>query len=297
VSIQNALITKALLPLLGGRRLFGDAERTRGYIADRELRPARFAPPRRLDRRAEVSLRRHDGWPVYELRPHSAAPVRHLLYLHGGAYINEIDRLHWSLAGRLVKQTPASCTVPIYPLGSSLGAARTVATAAEIATRLIEDVGGEQLALLGDSAGGGMALAVAQALREHGHSFYRLLLVSPWLDVATDRPEQRDIASADPVLGIPGLVEAGRTYAGALALDDPRVSPLHGDLRGVPPITVFTGTADLLNPDSHRLERACTEAGVPCELVEAPDAPHAYALMPTPEGRAARRRMVEVLRG
>jgi monoterpene epsilon-lactone hydrolase len=233
---------------------------------------------------------------VYELEPHSAAPARHLVYLHGGAYINEIDRLHWSLAGRLVERTPARCLVPIYPLGADLGAAGTVATVTEIAARLIEAVGADRVVLLGDSAGGGMALAAAQALRDRGHRFHRLLLISPWLDVATDRPEQREIASADPILGIPGLVEAGRTYAAGLPLDDPRVSPLHGDLRGLPATTVFTGTADLLNPDSHRLEQACAGAGVPCELVEAPGAPHAYALMPTPEARAARRRMIELLR-
>jgi monoterpene epsilon-lactone hydrolase len=296
VSIQNTLITRGILPLLGGRRLFSDAARTRGYIADRATRPAGFAPPRRLDRRAEVSLRRQQGWPVYELVPQSRTPARHVVYFHGGAYINEIDRLHWSLAGRLVEQTPARFVVPIYPLGSVCGAERAIATATEIACRLLDEVGGEHVALLGDSAGGGIALAVAQALRDQRRRFGRLILISPWLDVATDHPEQSRIAERDPVLGIAGLIEAGRTYAAGLPLDDPRVSPLHGDVAGLPPIAVFTGTADLLNPDSHRLRDACGAAQVPCELVEAPDAPHAYPLMPTPEARAARRRIVELLR-
>jgi acetyl esterase/lipase len=74
------------------------------------------------------------------------------------------------------------------------------------------------------------------------------------------------------------------------------VLPLRGDMRQLPPITVFTGTDDLLNPDAHRLHDACADAGVPLELVEAPRMPHVYPLLPTPEGRAARRHIVEVLR-
>jgi epsilon-lactone hydrolase len=186
--------------------------------------------------------------------------------------------------------------VPIYPLGSVLGAERTVATVTEIASELLERVGGERVVMMGDSAGGGMALAVAQALRDQGRTFRRLVLISPWLNAATDRPEQKEIARRDAILGIPGLLEAGRAYAAGLSLEDPRVSPIHGDMHDLPPITVFTGTADLLNPDSHRLCGACSPAGVPCELVEAPDSPHAYALMPTPEARAARRRIAELLR-
>jgi monoterpene epsilon-lactone hydrolase len=98
------------------------------------------------------------------------------------------------------------------------------------------------------------------------------------------------------MLAAAGLREAARTYACGLPLDDPRVSPLHGELAGLPPITVFTGTRDLVNPDSHRLSQLCTMAGTPCELIEMPGLPHVYPLMPTPEARAARTRMIELLR-
>jgi alpha/beta hydrolase fold len=112
------------------------------------------------------------------------------------------------------------------------------------------------------------------------------VFISPWLDVATDYPSHR-AAPRDAMLAIPGLVEAGRAYAGELPLDDPRVSPIHGDMSDLPPITAFSGTADLLNPDSHLRREACVRAGTPSDLIEAPDIPRAYPLLPTPEGRAA----------
>src|SRR4051812_45925577 len=155
MSLANLLITKIALPLRGSKRRYASAERTRRHIAALEVRPVSFAPSRRLDRRALVSLHRRHGWPVYELTPREGAPVSHVLYLHGGAYIHEIGRWHWVLAGHMVEQTPCRCVVPIYPLGRALGAAETVATTAELGAELIEEVGADRVVFMGDSAGAG----------------------------------------------------------------------------------------------------------------------------------------------
>lgn len=296
MSLQNEFITRVVLPVMGNKRVFASVERTRDHIEGRAVRPERFGPPLLLDRRVDVSVEHRSSWPVYALAPKRGEAKRHVVYFHGGAYINEIVRTHWQFLAGLVQRVPARCVVPIYPLGGALGAEGTVAVATEIASEVIDTVGGEKVVLMGDSAGGGMALAVAQALRDRGVRPARAVLISPWLEVNSDQPAQRAIEDRDAMLAIPGLVEAGRVYAGPLALDDPRVSPICGDMTGLPPLTVFTGTCDLLNPDSHRLVAACAESEVACELIEAEDMPHVYPLLPTPEGRAARRRLVKVLR-
>jgi epsilon-lactone hydrolase len=268
----------------------------RRHIAKRAARPAPFAPPRWLGRRVAVSSRGVEGWPLYELAPRSADPVRHLVYFHGGAYVNEIVLWHWLMLAGIAARGPVRCLVPIYPLGAALGAKRTVATATAIVRRLIEEVGAEQVVLGGDSAGGGIALAVAQALRDEGVRPHRLILIAPWLDVVVDDPRSLALEPRDAMLGIPGLREAGRAYAKGLPLDDSRLSPIHGEMTDLPPISTFVGTEDLLNPDSHRLREACDAADVACELTEAPGMPHAYPVFPTPEGRAAVRQIVEGLR-
>lgn len=296
-SLQTRLIIHLVLPLRGGRRRFSSPERTARHISASAKRAHRHVPPRRLARRVLVRRHEQEGWPVYELSaPGAGGPARVLLYLHGGAYISQIDRPHWRLAAQLARGTPSRCLVPIYPLGSSAGAARVVASTARIAARLIEANGPEAVVIAGDSAGGGLALAAAQELRDQDLIPARILLISPWLDVATDRPEQAALEGHDAMLAASGLRDAGRAYAAGLPLDDPRVSPLNGDLRRLPPITVFTGTRDILNPDSRRLAEQCSAAGTECELVEGAGLPHVYPLMPTPEGRAARRRMIELLR-
>jgi epsilon-lactone hydrolase len=294
LSLRNELIVKVAIPLSGGKRMLSSPEKTRRHIADRAVRPARYGPPRSLVRKAKISIDHRHGWPVYGLGAGGDDPGRHVIFLHGGAYVGEIVGMQWQMLGRLAKEAPCRITVPIYPLGAAVGAARVVATATEIARQLLE-VEPENVVLMGDSAGGGLALAIAQALRDQGLKPAAIVLISPWLDVAVNHPEQQALEPQDAMLGIPGLREAGRAYAAGLPAQDPRVSPLYGDFQRLPPITVFTGTKDLLNPDSHRLRAACDGAGVRCDLVEAAGMPHDYPLFPSPEGRAARRRIAQLI--
>lgn len=296
MSLRNRLIVHVVLPIRGGKRRYASAERTDRHIARRSARPARFTPPRLLGRHVAVRRSDREGWPIFELAPMAGPPPeRRVLYFHGGAYINEATRSHWLLTARLAREARCRCLLPIYPLGARAGAARVVATAAEIASQLLEQ--GGELVLAGDSAGGGLALASSLALRARGLAADGIILISPWLDVRIDRPEQLAIENRDAMLAATGLRRAGRTYADGLPLDDPRVSPLEGDLRGLPPITVFSGTHDILNPDSRRLRDRCAESAVECRLIEAPGMPHVYPLMPTPEGRQARRQLVALLGG
>jgi acetyl esterase/lipase len=164
--------------------------------------------------------------------------------------------------------------------------------------RAVAEHGAGEVVLMGDSAGGGMALAVAQQHRDcGGPALRRVVLISPWLDVATDHPDQLEIAPRDLMLRIPVAQEAGRLYAGELPVDDPRVSPLHGDLRGLPPVDVFVGTDELVLVDATRLEANAKESGAVVHVDVGRDMQHVYPILPLlPEGAAARRRIVELCR-
>jgi monoterpene epsilon-lactone hydrolase len=116
----------------------------------------------------------------------------------------------------------------------------------------------------------------------------QIVASAPGVDASISRPEHMAIAARDPVRDIPGIIEAGRLYAGGLDVAHPYVSPLNGDFRGLAPMIVFTGTLDLLYPDSIELADKARAAGVPIELYLRQGQPHNYAGMPTPEGRQAR---------
>ncbi|TPQ32362.1 esterase [Bradyrhizobium guangdongense] len=266
------------------------AEAVQAHVQKLALQPASFEPPN-LGRGVEVTLTKMGGWPVYYTAPSSGHEGRnYVMFLHGGGYINEIVPAHWRFVGRMTRKARVVCVVPIYPLAPRVTARDTVPATAELLRMLLEDAGSAKVTIVGNSAGAGLALAACQWLRDRGHRQPdRMVLISPAADASVSRPEQMAIAARDPVQDIPGIVEAGRLYAGELEVGHPFVSPLNGAFRSLAPMLIFAGTRDLLYPDSVDLAARARAIGVPVELHLRREQPHNYALMPTPEGREARR--------
>ncbi|MFE2547034.1 alpha/beta hydrolase fold domain-containing protein [Streptomyces sp. NPDC059355] len=295
-SLRSRALSVALIAA-GRRRRFASAEAVRARVAETARRPASHLPPRSLGRVADISRTFVGAWPVYDASPRGIEPTAQVLYMHGGGYIDELVRPHWSMIRTLVTQARARVVVPAYILAPRGTADRTVPVAADLLSGLIASGGAGGTVLVGDAAGAGLALAAAQRLRDRtGDQPSRIVLISPWLDLTMSHPDQAAIEAADPFQARPGLLEAGRLYAGTLATDDPRVSPLHGSFAGLAPMTVFTGTHDVLTTDSRELLRRARAHGVEVEFHEEPGLPHGYPLLPVPEGRAARDRIVALIR-
>ncbi|WP_037880894.1 alpha/beta hydrolase fold domain-containing protein [Streptomyces sp. NRRL S-378] len=281
----------------GRRRRSAGAEAVRDRVASAARRPASHLPPRRLGRVADISRTFVGAWPVYDVSPLGVEPSVQVLYVHGGDYVGELERRHWELVRTLVTQGRARVVVPAYVLAPRGTADRTVPVATDLLSGLIAGGGDGGTVLIGDSAGAGLALAAAQRLRDRaGEQPSRIVLLSPWLDVTMSHPDQAVIEAADPVLSRAGLKEAGRLYAGTLDVEDALVSPLRGAFGGLAPLTVFSGTRDVLATDSRELVRRARAQGVEVEFHEAAGLPHGYPLLPVPEGRAARDRIIELVR-
>lgn len=279
----------ALLGLLPYKQQLASAEAVQAHVQKRTLQPASFEPTG-LGRGVEATLTRMGGWPVYYTAPSSGHEgCNFVMFLHGGGYINEIVPAHWRFVGQMTRKAGVVCVVPIYPLAPRATAKDVVPAAAELLRMLLEDAGPAKVTVVGNSAGAGLALAACQWLRDRGHRQpHRLVLISPAGDASISRPEQVEIAARDPIQDISGIIEAGRLYAGELDIGHPFVSPLNGAFRSLAPMTIFSGTRDLLYPDSVDLAERARAAGVSVELHLLRDQPHNYALMPTPEGRQAR---------
>ncbi|RVW10084.1 steryl acetyl hydrolase [Prescottella agglutinans] len=273
------------IALLGRRR--PSADDIRREIAALQAKPKPFAPPASLGRTLDiVATTSAAGWPVFTVTPRGATPSARVLYLHGGAYIREITRHHWKLVGQLAS-AGAAVTVPIYPVAPRGTAAHVVAASADLAELLAKH--DEPLVIAGDSAGGGLALAVTLALRDRGADApAHTALISPWLDATGSHPEILEIAPRDPWLHPSGLTVAADAYRGELDREHPWVSPLNGDPTGLGPITLFTGTRDILNVDAHRFRPLATAAGVRLDFHEEREMIHVYPLLPIPEGKKAR---------
>jgi acetyl esterase/lipase len=178
--------------------------------------------------------------------------------------------------------------VPFYPLGPEAGCEEAVGHALEVYRALIRHVPAEEVTVMGDSAGGGLALILSQRLAALGERQpRRLVLLSPWLDLTMANPAIAAVEPRDPYLTVAAALEAARFYAGPARLADPLASPIYGPMRGLAPITVFGGTADILAPDARRLRDLVLAAEGSIDLVEYEGMMHAFMLFPIPEAGEA----------
>lgn len=171
---------------------------------------------------------------------------------------------------------------------------------AKFLTAVYRDLLGEfdatRITVIGDSAGGGLALAVAQSLPKSDlPQPSRLVLLSPWLDVTLSNPDIAAMEHKDPWLNRAPLADFAHAWANGTELDSAELSPINGPLHNLPPIEVFVGTHDIVYPDVVRLRELAAEAGNPITVQVVEGGIHVYVLAPVPEGTLARRRIVESL--
>ena len=112
-----------------------------------------------------------------------------------------------------------------------------------------------------------------------------------------DNPDIRDYVAVDPILHLDLVRVHGRFWAGNDDTHDPRVSPLYGDMTGLPPVTIYCGDRELLYPDITRACNKLLEAGVDADLIVGRGLNHDYPLMPLPEARTAVREVVKLILG
>jgi acetyl esterase/lipase len=149
----------------------------------------------------------------------------------------------------------------------------------------------------GDSAGGQIALSAAMLLRDRDDVRpERSILISPALDLTFANPRIAVVQPTDPWLGVEGGRVLAEHWRGDLPLTDPLVSPLFGALEGLGPISVHTGTRDIMNPDARLLVDRLRAAGGDVTLHEEEGQLHVYPLLPTTEGRVGRRVLVGEVR-
>jgi len=236
------------------------------------------------------------GFAAYTLTRRGRAPSRTVLYVHGGGFVGPIDPFQVRYAARLARGLGARVVVPDYPLTPEHTWRDAHGPLVELAERLLRS--GEDLTLVGDSAGGGLALAVALTLRDRGGPQPgHLVLISPWVDLTTSTPETEEVTRTDPWLFVGKMRAYAEWWAGSPAeLGRPEVSPALGDLSGLPPTLMFFGTRDSLWPGGKLLVRRAEEAGWPLTYVEEPELIHVYPILPLlPEARRAWRTTKEFL--
>ena len=208
----------------------------------------------------------------------------------------EIQAPHWRQAAQIAVECKTTVIVPIYPL-APLG---TAAEAVDGFTRSAIEAEAEErfgpARLIGDSAGGQIALSTALELRDkHSLTLPMTVLNSPALDLALSNPDIPRVEKLDPWLHTGGITVFAEAWREELSLEDPRVSPFFGDLHGLGPLCVLSGTHDILNPDARLLVERARTAGVYVTFHEQEGGLHTYSFMPTASGKKGNSAIIRAL--
>ncbi len=261
-----------------------------------EQAKADTTPPAKAVSGCDVTTIEGFGFPVYDLTVKGSQPHRTVLYLHGGGYVSHADRLHWKYVVTLARRLDARIVFPVYPLSPE----HTWRDSHPQMLSLFEQVAIESphgVALVGDSAGGGYALAVAEQLAlRAGPQPTHVVLHSPWVDLTNAAAGTEAASKRDPWLRMSRLRICADWWSGGDDLRRAELSPLYGDLEALPPTLVFCGTLDTLLPQCRDLAERARQQGADLTYVEERDLLHVYPILPVPEAKKALDRTIDFLR-
>jgi acetyl esterase/lipase len=286
MSLQNRLINWAL----------------RRWIKPISLREQSIAESRVLTSRVPWRAKLAPGWHIRAafngewiepVAPNHPARRRHILYLHGGGFTSMSARTHRSLTSRLARWSDASLFALDYRLAPEhrFPAALDDAVASYRAL-MASGASPSRTALAGDSAGGGLALALLVALRDQEHRLpAAAALFSPWTDLAATGASLVVNDAADVMHFGSWVARQGRHYLGDTPATHPLASPVFADLTGLPPLLIQVGDSEVLLDDSRRVFENAKAVGVEATLRLWRRVAHGWQILAPvlPEGRAALR--------
>jgi len=220
------------------------------------------------------------GVPAEWTQAPGARPDRVILFLHGGGYVSGSIRSHRYMVAEAGRQAQARTLV----LGYRLAPEHPFPAALEDALAgyrflLASGIASAHIALAGESAGGGLAVATLVSLRDAGMPLPACVWCSsPWVDLEMSGPTMDSKAPVDPLIQRGYLEELASAYLHGTDPRTPLCSPLHAELHGLPPMLIQVGSAETLLSDAVRLAEAAGEADVRVELQVWPNMIHAFSL-------------------
>ncbi|MGE0624269.1 MAG: alpha/beta hydrolase [Pseudomonadales bacterium] len=222
------------------------------------------------------------GRPARWVRAPGARRDACVLYLHGGGYMMGSLNTHQELMARISRATGAS----VLGLGYRLAPEHPYPAAVDdalAAYRWLLELGlaSRRVVIAGDSAGGGLTMATLLALKDAGEPQPAGATVfSPWTDLTGSGDSVHTRAEADPMIRPDALEATAAHYLGGQSARLPGVSPLFGDLAGLPPLLIQVGDAEVLLDDATRLHQAAEDAGVESSLHVFDEAFHVFQAVP-----------------
>lgn len=294
----RSFIVERLLKRLSNKNSFTDEKKYAKFLKQKQNENNKpYVLPKYIRQKYDVKKQCFKEMECYIFNHEGKTSDKAILYLHGGGYIKQPSIYHWIFIGKIAKETDVKIYVPIYPKAPNYQYTESFDKVLPLYKWILEASNNENVILMGDSAGGGFALALAQLLLEKNLPQPRkIILLSPWLDITMKNPDAHALEKKDPMLGIYGLIQMGKAYAGDTDPNHYMLSPINGKNNGLGEITLFVGTHEVLLPDARKFRDIAISKGVKLNYFEYPKMNHIFVLYPIPEGKKATEEIVNIIK-
>lgn len=234
---------------------------------------------------------------VFILNDQKSSSQMVILYIHGGAWTNQPLNLHWLFMDKMAQALNAKVIAPIYPKVPHFSYQDTYPKMLSLYKEILASIeSSNQLTIIGDSAGGNIALGLIQLLKQDGLPQPQdIILLSACVDMSLENPLIQEYEENDPMLASEGMEVITKIWAADKALKDPIISPIYGDFQGVGKITHFIGSHESLYPDAIQFDEKLTEQGVAINTFVYPKMNHVFVVMPIPEAVDAQQKIINIL--
>jgi len=206
-----------------------------------------------------------------------------VLYIHGGAFFLEAIDKHWKFCLRLSKETGCEVYFPFYPLVPESNSEASHNMLISVYKEMIKDNKPEDITIIGDSVGGTLALTLSMFVRESGLPVPNEIILMTPVFIIEDLDEEEskrleEIKKYDNYINEFPIEKLIELWRGNLEKEDYRVNPMKGSLKGLPHITIFSGTYDVMNIPTRKLVSRMKEEGHPHHYEEKENGEHLYVV-------------------
>ncbi|MFW3591606.1 alpha/beta hydrolase fold domain-containing protein [Staphylococcus caprae] len=290
----KSFLQEKMIRMSGMKKTFENVEDAKAALEETKYVTAGKYNGTDYEFRHKVQIKDYYGSLVYIINDKGNRDQRTILYIHGGAWFQDPLDSHFEYIDLMADTLDAKVVMPIYPKVPHRDYRTTFELLNKLYPHLLNKVDDpNQMTIMGDSAGGQIALAFAQKLKKDNMPQpSHIVLISPVLDATFSNPEAQKYEKEDPMLGIEGSKYLVELWAGNTSLDDYKISPINGDLEGLGHITIAIGTKETLYPDAVKLSHMLNEKGISHEFIQGYNLFHIYPIFPIPE----RQRFLEQLK-
>ncbi|MBQ6547381.1 MAG: alpha/beta hydrolase [Candidatus Methanomethylophilaceae archaeon] len=282
MSISSAVVN-FILAHDGRKKFFSDPEKMEKHLEELRIEQSKpYVMPEEWDFETTVRVEKFGVHDCYIL---NEGKERAVMYLHGGSGIHQMLKYHYRFIKKMIKSEDVTVYLPIYPLAPTYSCKEAYPMLESVYDMMLTKHDPSKITVMGDSMGGNLALSFPMSINGRKDMCGSIVLLSPCLDMSGDHPKTEEYYKREPRLTLYELKRCGELWSGEKDVHDPIVSPIYGQLEGLPKISLYVGTKELLLLDAERLRDRALEEGHELDYHEWKGMSHVFPVQPIREAK------------